>query len=159
MPPGNFCKIKPKNTQVTPENTYLHLKIHILFTIFFIFRVWGGRHGTVPLPPYASAVWSHLLFLKLASGRRNPSRVPNAASTRMHSFYGFFLIRRDQIRLEMWTCHLVLDWPLGVFPLGLVKRIRTVNRSRGILVSWMNRISCDLSIRKNARHSEALQIS
>ena len=38
-PRGKFCKIPPKNTQITPKNTHLHLKIRILFIHFFIFRV------------------------------------------------------------------------------------------------------------------------
>jgi len=39
MPPGKFGKITPKNTQITPKITHLHLKIRILFIQFFIFRV------------------------------------------------------------------------------------------------------------------------
>ena len=39
MPPGKFCKITPKNTQITPKITHLHLKIRVLFIHFFIFRV------------------------------------------------------------------------------------------------------------------------
>jgi len=36
MPPGK-CKITPKNTQITPKNAHLHLKIRILLIIFFYF--------------------------------------------------------------------------------------------------------------------------
>jgi len=54
MPPGKFCKITPKNTQITPKITHLHLKLRILFINIFIFRVWGEGHGTVAPPPYAS---------------------------------------------------------------------------------------------------------
>jgi len=47
MPPGKFCKITPKNTHLCAfwkqvlDNVVLH---------FFIFRVWGGGHGTVASP-------------------------------------------------------------------------------------------------------------
>jgi len=49
--PGKFCKITPKNMQITPKNTHLHLKM--LFIFFYFKGLRGGAWHSAP-PPYAS---------------------------------------------------------------------------------------------------------
>ena len=50
MPPGKFCKITPKNTQITPKNT------HTVY-IFFYFKGLSG-----PMAQCPSSVHSCVLY-------------------------------------------------------------------------------------------------
>jgi len=54
MPPGKFCKITPKNTQITPKKyAFAPKNTHTVYKCFYFEGLRGG-HGTVDPPPYAS---------------------------------------------------------------------------------------------------------
>jgi len=79
-------------------------------------------------------------------------------STAISSSFTGFTPRRDQARLEMQLLHLVLGRPLGRFPVNLASRICFTCLSWGILDTWPNSRSCDLSIRRSGSTFRALQV-
>jgi len=90
-PRGKFCKITPKNTHFCAF--WKQVLYNTVFT-FFIFRVWGGGHGTV-----ASPLRTLLLRgVKLATRKPNPARhVP---------FYGpRFVLPLGLTELRLILCH------------------------------------------------------
>ena len=58
--------------------------------------------------------------------------------------------KRFHPRPSMWLSHLSLGRPTGLLPLGMADRACFGSLSWGILLTWPNHLSCDLSRRRSS---------